>query len=529
MLVIDGALLGWYHNKNGGMNMKKWMSLLLAMLMLLGCAPAMAEEKEPITITASYIEFGTADPTDAVNKLITDKFNIDIEMTGLPNSSYSSDIKIMATGGTLLDWMTSNFNYETYLSWANQGLVKPLPEGWEETYPNMYRAAKASGILDYLYVDGLVYCIPEVIYYNLIQTPKAYAHAGVFYRKDWLEKLGMEPWGDSVTLSQVTEFAAKAVEADLAGNGQTLGITGEAGHVVDNLMYLFQKRYSGFQQVDGKYIWAPAAEGTVQGVQALKKLYMDGVINPDFYLEKDGSQSRFGFTCGKAAVFIGNQNPSNVIDFVYADCKESGFDSSVEMAVLVDDTGVWRGTQANNYWQVNIFSPELSDETFARILEMVDWCYTLEFEEIMNMGLPGIDWEKNAEGKYTILTEYDAIRTKYPSINFWYCRCIGEDEFGLINPNADPVLLGRINDMYNTRAANADEYNAYIEVDYTYNFHASENKSNYSVNVRDDVVRLMVDSSIAIEDVPAEWNKVIETYRNMWEPLLNELNETYCK
>ena len=43
-----------------------------------------------------------------------------------------------------------DFNFSDYMNFSEQGLIKELPEGWEEKYPNLYDTVKQSGIYDYL-------------------------------------------------------------------------------------------------------------------------------------------------------------------------------------------------------------------------------------------------------------------------------------------------------------------------------------------------------------------------------------------
>ena len=506
--------------------MKRIVALLTALALLGVCLAAYADEPGRVRVTASYLDFGPVDPSDAVNRLITDRFQLDIQMVALPYSGHVNEINLMANGGTLLDWMTSEFNYDYYLSWARGGLVKPMPLGWEEAYPNIYAAAVASGILDKLYVDGRVYCLPEVVYFNYVSSHVALNHTGVFYRADWLRALGMEPFGDTVTISQLTEFCRRAVEADLAGDGRTLGLTSAGGTIVSQIMQLFDSRYAEFARRDGQYVWIPSTAPVPEGIRYLKELYQAGVINPDFYLETNSTEARFDFTSGRAAAYLGTQNPSNVLDFVLSSAAEAGIDEGVDMAVLTDDSGKWCGTQSDNFWQVNLFRPNLDDNTFSRLLALMDWMYTQEFEEIENMGLEGVDWTRDGEGRYVILSQYDSIRSLYPSITFWYCRAIAEDEFGLVSPSSDPAVLSRINAMYEARARSAERF-GYEPLDMDYAYYDSDTKSRYAVDVNQEILRIVVDERIAPEDVAEAWSEVVEAARGQWEPLTEELNQAF--
>lgn len=509
--------------------MKRLACLILALAMMFTMCSAFAEEKERITITASYIEFGTADQNDEMNKYITDKFGIDIEMTGMRSSSYINDVNVMAYGGTLLDWCTTTLNYDNYVAWAEQGLVKAMPEGWEEKYPNIARAVEASGIGDKLMVDGQLYALPEVVYFNMMELDPVITHICVHYRTDWLEQLGMEPWGDTVTIDELVAFAKAAVEADLAGNGQTIGISGTYGRIIDNIMMLYCERYGTYEKIDGQYIWNPGTDAVVEGVQYIAQLYKDGIIDPDFYLENNSSTARFDMIAGNAAVLFDNGNPSAVVEYIHAPAAANGISEHMEMAVLTDNDGKFRGVEASNYWQVNVFSPDLDDEKFARLLEMIDWFYTKEFEELQNFGFEGVDWERGEDGSYVILSDYASIRTKYPSLYFYYCRCIAEDEVGFVNPSFDSRLLERINTIYDVRTQLAKE-GGYSPLDLDYDYYSSDVKNNYSLYIPTEICRIVADESIAVEDIPSVWQTtVVEAYENMWKPLLDEINEKFCK
>ena len=81
---------------------------------------------------------------------------------------------------------------------------------YEEKYPNIAHAFQASGIADYLYVDGVAYGTPMPIFFNF--APKSYYlnMMAAYYRVDWAEELGFH-WGAGVSL---TEFEAYLKEMD---------------------------------------------------------------------------------------------------------------------------------------------------------------------------------------------------------------------------------------------------------------------------------------------------------------------------
>ncbi len=506
--------------------MKRMIALVLTCMMALTFSQAMAEApKDRISFSATYYQSAQADK-DAVYEYFTEKFNVDIEMIGVSPASLNETNNIMIPAGTMYDWMVWDFNYATYLSYVDQGLLKPLPQGWEEAYPNLYGAMKASGILEKLYVNGEAYAIPKTIYYNFAQGDTALWHMMLYYRADWLAELGFEPWGDTVTISQVMEYVKAAVEKDMAGNANTIGLCGSTSHLTSLLMQMYNGHYDTFAQVDGQYIWGPTLPTTVDGIAYIKDLYSQKLLDPDFYLAtRDAAQNLF--CSGMSAGVFTNGTISNYTS-ILKNGEAAGItdaEKNIKSVVVTDDQGVWRGAEASNYWLASIFSPTLDDATFERILSMIDYLFTQEAELIINMGLEGTDWEKNAEGGYTILMDstYANVREKYPSCWFWRFMALCPDEFSLVNPAENQVVQQAVNAAYAARAASAAEH-GFIKLDYNVSFLGTQAKADYSVNILDEVVRIVVDENITTSDIATEWSKFIENYRQIWQPVVDDLN-----
>lgn len=223
-------------------------------------------EAEQVNFTMSMLELGASVyDDDDVYRYFADKFNFEYEIWPVTWDNWGEKTRIWINGGTMPDTIFWNFDYSELVSYAEQGLISPLPSGWETKYPNMYNMMQATGILEKLSIDGQVYAVPRATFYQFAPIKRALSHKAIFYRMDWAEKLGMEI-GPSITIDQLAEYCRKCIEADFAGNGKTLGITA----TVNNLLYLLLRvespAYDRFRKVDGKYIWGPQEEGTVSGI-----------------------------------------------------------------------------------------------------------------------------------------------------------------------------------------------------------------------------------------------------------------------
>ena len=119
--------------------MKKRFALFLACLMALSCVSALAEyDHIDFTINSTHSNSSMDYNSDGMYKYISGMFNFDYEVYPVSKDSQSEKIRTWINGGTMPDVVTwRNFDYQEYAIYAEQGLLAPLPDGWEETYPDL--------------------------------------------------------------------------------------------------------------------------------------------------------------------------------------------------------------------------------------------------------------------------------------------------------------------------------------------------------------------------------------------------------
>lgn len=151
-------------------------------------------------------------------------------------------------------------------------------------------------VLPYGQFDGKQYAIPAK---RIIV-----ARFGTFVREDWLKKLNMQ------APATVDEFEnmLKAFKAQNPGNVNGVipfTLTSDVGNLASNLLEAFIKRPVSDQD---RYINSTASTqaglflpGFKDGVKFLNKLYNEGLLSPNFALDKDGKlleQSAINGTLG---------------------------------------------------------------------------------------------------------------------------------------------------------------------------------------------------------------------------------------
>lgn len=509
--------------------MKKVLSLIL-ILALLTTTVCFADGHVHFTSSSySGVTEGTDNYSDDVYKILQDKFDFDMELFMLTGDTGADKNRMWINSGTMPDFtFWADFDYTEYLSYIEQGLIKALPDGWEEKYPNLADEVRATGISELIKVNGKTYCLPKVIFYAFSPIDSSVSSACMFYRLDWAKEVGIE-LGTTCTLEEFLAYVEAVQKLDPLGNGQTIGIASATSTFSDIIMRLYNVYYKSFQKVDGQYIWGPTKPETVDGLNKLREIYDANLLDRDFYL-CNTSDAMNVFCSGRSAALA----YQGQVDHIRAVAKSFREGTGVENAydyvratTIVNDDGKWHGVKSSNFWAASLFSPSIEDETFDRILAIMDYLCTVEGQELINLGIEGKDFSKDAAtGEYTMLREPNADGSwttnleLYPCTNFFYTLIVLVDSFAFVNPIYDKEAREQSIDMYLAKLDGVvDEYTN-VEID----FYTSAVKSQYSIPINDVITQTVLDRENDAADL---WNNMIETNRSMWEPLLDEYNEAF--
>ena len=509
--------------------MKRFLSLTLALAMLLVCISATAEHVS-FTATTTHTNSDMDYTSDELYQFISEKFDFDAEVWPVSKDQHDEKVRMWINGGTMPDMLIwRNFNYQEYVTYAEQGLLKELPEGWQEKYPNLYDMYKTTGIYDQMAVDGLYYGIPHTIYYRFaqIETPVP-QHATFYYRKDWASKLGFE-FGASIKMKDIAAYLRACIDNDMAGNGNTIGLTETPAGMANLFMMFSDYNYDQdfFVKMDDGYHWILDNGKIATGVNMARDWYEQGLLDPDFYL-LNIADATGKFTTGLAAAMFDSCSVPSHYAFRKTFEEATGLNANnIGLAAIESDDGVVQANETDNYWSVSFFSPNLSDEVFARLLELMDWACTEEGELTIMVGLKDKAWTYNEDGSIKILLEADdsgAFKSSQDVYNsFQLFRGIGAlaDDYSFINPGFDTAVVQSILDVF--AAKRTGKMN---RIDYNYKFFASDAKADYSVDIASELTYLIITKDI---DVDAEIAKFVSDNQGVWQPVVDDLNAAFMK
>ena len=508
--------------------MKRVVSLILMVVMLCGATFALAEEAEfadhiDFSIQFLYMDTSTDYANDGLSEWVKEHFNVGLDVWFIEQDTNQETMRQWIAGGTLPDVATwEGFSMTEYMDYIDQGLIAPLPDGWEEKYPNLYAMFEKTSLLDYLTVDGKVYAYPHAIYCNFVDVPAPIpSSGGYWYRKDWAEQLGFDFSDGTMTFDELHDFCKAAIDADLAGNGQTQGITISSNTTIWDLFMLHNGGFSfdSFHddEENGTFVWNPDArkEDIAKQIEIMRQWYKDGVIDPDFYLT-GSSEALSKFTSGLSAF---TQYGIHVHGFlrVKAAFEDANpdlvFEDTVAPVLLINEDGDSYFSEMSNYYTMGIFNPDIEPEKMDRILAISDYFCTKDGEVTCWCGPQDVDWHYDDMGEIVGGVEY-------PSSLMYCFMSIVSDDFGFGNPTYDKAIRDKALSITRWMSENAKVGSP---IEWKYNFYTSDTKAMYSVDLYSEIVNLIMND----EEILPAWESYIAQYDAMVDPLLDELNAKY--
>ena len=485
-------------------------------------------EKMTISYAAVAMVEGVDYNADELSKHFQEKFNIEREPIALTWDNWSEKIRIWINSNDMPDFVMWDFNYGDYINYTEQGLIRQLPDGWKDRWPNMAKVYKNTGIAEALEEKlGAGYMIPRVTYFDMPTTPLV-THTNLWIRQDWARDVGFEV-KDKYSPREIMEYARLIKEADPVGNGKTLAIDMSPDNLANVFISPYNVHYGDFYKDEsGKYIWGAAEESTLEGLKLYSQAYREGLINPDFFALKNQEEVSH-YESGIAGVIF-NQGFGRSMKLTserYATNSGGNPKTDLHMAYLVGDDGKYYSKEISNYWTASIFSPTMEDAKFERLMDLLEYSASDEGQNLIRMGFEGKDWERGENGDITILREKDSdgnfvnLDTIYPSLNPLYNNLsILPDGFGLVDPGLDKDIKEVVDARFAGKQKDGCDQGTVALIDWDLNFFTSSNYEKTKYNYGEEFAKLIVMDG----DIEDNWRAWVEEKTPQVSVVLDEIN-----
>lgn len=386
--------------------MKKWFSLLLALVMLMsmtGGALAEAEEEfklpivdEPFTITiwapAGDVVYKTMSNLgeSAFYQEMEKRTGIHVEFIHPAVGSEAESLNLLLSSSELPDIICPPYGWKYptgYDGGVADGLFYDITEIVQEHCPNYWEALHIS---DNVWKQSVTDSGKIAGFWNVSVGGAQPPFMGEVVRKDWLDELGLDipvtydDWYEMLKLFKEKKGAVAPMMLYYTGFNPNNVFCGGYGIT------------ETFMVKDGAVKYSPLEPGYKEYLQMMAKWYAEGLIDPDFVTKKEFLPSEEYTTTEKTGAFYEQYLDLNMLK-TRSDNPDYQLVAVSTPRVNVEDELHVRQVNFEVGASGWIMSADCKDP--ITVAKWCDYFYTEAGDLLSSYGFEGHTWEYNADGK----------------------------------------------------------------------------------------------------------------------------------
>lgn len=459
--------------------------------------------------------------TQYVQKNFGDKYNIKMTFVPITRKEDVSVFNKLLAAGEQPDILFS-YDYPTIMSYYSRGAFMPIDEDVLKLYaPTFYEKTKS--LEQYAKADGERYFLTAT-------RPKDYSWTTVV-RQDWLDKAGLSM---PQSREEFIEMLRKFKEMKLGGENTIPYAKDLFNAYFPNYA---NREYPLSEEDNAMYSDITVAsltwDATKKELQYWNQLYNEGLISPEWMLDKDGSKMRSDFVSGKVGVygFYLAQNPP-VVQSLMENVPDA------KLSVLHPGWGTYEGKTMTGRaeWPFGMISGISTQcEHPEAVLMYFEWLSQEENLFVMQNGIEGVTYKTENDVPVMIDGYTGVERLNFNSNKDMWCLVTESKDYGSEEKNlaaqkktyapAGFEYLIQDNHDYYQKMTKQNEYTDFL-------FNTSiESLSLYGETLKSKWEVIQVDLiTCKPEEFEAKYEAACKEYLNSgYQKILDEKKEAYAK
>ncbi|WP_248930895.1 extracellular solute-binding protein [Paenibacillus hamazuiensis] len=370
-----------------------------------------AKKGNPVTLKIELFDRGNTPPgapplTEShfvkyMQKNFGDPNNIKLEFVTVPRTEEVPKLNVLMSAGEAPD-IIFTYSDPAVQNWIKQGGLTELNDLLNQYGPNLKKYL-GDQLLAYGNFNGKQYTIPAKRIILASQTP--------IIRKDWLDKLGMQP---PKTTDELYATLKAFKEKDPGGTGGKVIPYGiKYNNNLDPLIRSFWQKMSEEDYYALPDLMKP---GNKDAYRFLNKLYNEGLISPDFALDKDGKKFQADLVNGLVGFTVTNTNEP--VYFAYYSTMQKNVPGSELLPV--DPFTNYEGKHPKATYHplsAHIMIPK-SSQRAVEAIKFLNWMSDYKIIFDLQNGTEGVTYKMGDDGIPVFLDTDEAKRIMYNYLDY---------------------------------------------------------------------------------------------------------------
>lgn len=462
---------------------------------------------------------------DTVYNDLTKKFNVTIKPVQITWNDWEEKAKVWAASKQLPDMFAdvlATGNIGLYQTWAKQGVLKALPDDLS-SYPNLKKAMSNEAVQPFK-VDGKFYTVPR---FGGEDVGDGRLGRPIRYRKDWAAEAGYTK--DPASFEEFVAMTKAVMQKH----------PGIAGLTVNTKDYLYTTFLGSFPDMvypdnwsheNGKWIPTFTSERAYTGIQQLRTLYTDGILDKDFATQKDADGTN-KFLNGQSFALFGD-----VVEAPKVETFKKA-NPGVEVSKAIGYMNIWPAADGKRYtpagapfWSETLFPATLDEEKFKRALQVLDYMMSDEYRVLVANGIKNVDYKVDNEKYVSVLKPDEKLDDKYPITRKlgWLSNWDNTFFKGKAVVSSDPDFAAVQKDQLDTFNRYKQE-DALMPLHFEFDAVITPAKSKLQAqgnDIKNDIIKVILGKG----DPIAQWKDIVKGYDAKGVPeAIKEVNDEVTK
>lgn len=360
--------------------MKKLLSLVLALAMLLSVGCFAETEEAPFELTVLLPDFYTTEEFmvegNPVLEAIEKATGVRLKITWAANSEYGTTISTtLADANTMPMVMAlTDARGSVVIDSARAGAFWELTDFVKDAENYPYLAAGSEGVYNNISIDGKIFGV---------YRSRAYPRAGIYYRKDIAAKMGIDEVPQ--TLEDLTELAEAL--AQYSDDTYALNMCSYTAGTINLITVAFGAPQTWGVNEEGNIYPAHESPAYLEGLNWLRHLYEIGGIDPDFITIDSTNWDNIERT-GKAFMRF------DCLDNAYRQQEWFEKNEGVTEQIFEMIGGLEKADGTISVWPQNagfsgeiVVTKQVSEEDLPSVMKFLDWVNGPEGQMLINWGV----------------------------------------------------------------------------------------------------------------------------------------------
>lgn len=469
------------------------------------------EQREPVTLKIEVFDRGNSPSgmtvtdnllTKYIQEAFGDPRNITVKFIPVPRAEENQKLNVLMATSDVPD-IVFTYDINTIYKYVRQGGLTELSEALDQYGPQL-KAFMGEDALDAGKFDGGQY--------SIVAKREFLGRWGQFIRKDWLDQLNLPvPTNRDelyAALKAIKEKDPGKVGGKLIPYGFSMGsasffsaLWSFIEPVSEEQRFINMQQYSS---MDNPVLLA----GHKEGVRWLNKLYNEGLLSPDFGLDKDGKQLTQAVMNG----FVGFFSEDAGVPFAKKHHMAETLNQNVPSADLrpINTFQASDGSYPKPLYEpggMYIMIPKASKRV-KEAIEYLDWQSNMEVFDRIRFGVEGRNYKLEDGFPVTIDEELNKVEL----YNAGDYKLLTTGAFwGSVDKNIESV--GKDNAPYNEQYMETMRLSLVDGFHFVQLPHPLEQQSNFGETLKQKYDQLLVKSIMAKPDqFDADYDSALEDY-----------------